>query len=41
MSLKMNSLRADTNAPNASISADKIKKIADDIQEVNLKVDGN
>ena len=37
----MNSLRADTNAPNASISADKIKKLADEIEEVNQKVDGN
>lgn len=37
----MNSLRADTNAPSNSISENKAKKLADDVQDVNERVADN
>jgi len=34
-------LRAESNAPGASISADKIKKVLEEVEEVRGRVEGN
>lgn len=36
--MKVNNLRADTNAPNNSISENKAKKLADDLQDVSERL---
>jgi hypothetical protein len=41
LSVKINNLRADTNAPNSSINDNKIKKISDEVGEVNERVGEN
>ena len=39
--MKVNNLRADTNAPNNSISENKAKKLADDLQDVSERLAHN
>lgn len=41
LSVKVNALRADTNAPSNSISENKAKKLADDVQDVTERVADN
>lgn len=41
LTLKINNLRADTNAPNNSISENKAKKLADDVHDVTERIADN
>jgi uncharacterized protein YlxW (UPF0749 family) len=41
LTLKVNALRADTNAPSNSISDNKAKKLADDVRDVNERITDN
>ena len=41
VSVKVNNLRADTNAPNTSISENKAKKMGDDLEALHERVGEN
>jgi hypothetical protein len=41
LTIKINSLRAESNASNNSINGDRIKKLSEEIDDMNQRVKGN